>query len=33
MRIKPVFESYAKSNDNENLKFAAVNTTQCRDCC
>ena len=33
MRIKPVFEGYAKSNDNENLKFAAVNTTQARDCC
>jgi len=26
MRIKPLFESAAKSNENENLVFAAVNT-------
>lgn len=28
MRIKPTFEAAAKSNDNENLVFAAVNTQQ-----
>jgi thiol-disulfide isomerase/thioredoxin len=33
MKIKPVFESLAKANDNDNLKFAAVNTKQAFDCC
>jgi hypothetical protein len=28
MRIKPVFESAAKANENDNLVFAAVNTSQ-----
>jgi len=32
MKIKPFFENLAKTNDNENLKFCAVNTMQCRDC-
>jgi thioredoxin-like negative regulator of GroEL len=32
MRIKPTFESAAKANDNPNLVFAAVNTSQARDC-
>ena len=31
MRIKPTFEAAAKSNDNENLVFAAVNTQQAQD--
>jgi thioredoxin-like negative regulator of GroEL len=32
LRIKPVFENLARANDNENLKFATVNTQVCRDC-
>jgi hypothetical protein len=32
MRIKPVFESAAKANDNPNLVFAAVNTAEVYDC-
>ena len=32
MRIKPTFESAAKANDNPNLVFAAVNTSQAQDC-
>ena len=32
MRIKPVFENLARSNENENLVFAAVNTQIRRDC-
>ena len=32
MRIKPVFESAAKANENDNLIFAAVNTSQVQDC-
>jgi thioredoxin 1 len=31
-RIKPRFEAMAKANDNDNLKFAAVNTQNCHDC-
>ena len=31
MRIKPTFEAAAKSNDNENLVFAAVNTQVAQD--
>jgi len=32
MRIKPTFEAAAKANDNPNLVFVAVNTSQARDC-
>ena len=32
MRIKPFFENLAKTNENENVVFCAVNTMQCRDC-
>ena len=32
MRIKPTFEAMAKSNENENFKFAAVNTSERQDC-
>lgn len=32
MRIKPTFESAARANENPNLVFAAVNTSQVRDC-
>jgi len=32
MRIKPTFENAAKSNDNPNLVFVAVNTQVGRDC-
>jgi thioredoxin-like negative regulator of GroEL len=32
LRIKPVFESLSQANENDNLKFAAVNTQQCPDC-
>lgn len=32
MRIKPTFEAAAKSNENENLVFAAVNTQEAPDC-
>lgn len=32
MRIKPTFEAAAKSNENENMIFAAVNTQEAPDC-
>jgi hypothetical protein len=32
MRIKPTFESAAKANENANIVFAAVNTSETRDC-
>ena len=32
MRIKPTFESAAKTNENPNLIFVAVNTQVARDC-
>lgn len=32
MRIKPTFEAAAKANDNPNLVFVAVNTSEARDC-